>query len=83
MGACWHASQVYVRVEETGNRRGRETNDRKMQPERNDTDERAKTKKDERRKTAAVAAPRQRSNDSANGAEEPRRMFVKYRVFHE
>lgn len=40
MGACWHVSRVYVRVEETGNKRGRETNDRKMQPEKNDTDER-------------------------------------------
>lgn len=70
MGACWHASQCsahYVRVEETGNKRGRETNDRKMQLERNDTDEGTKTKKDERDWRGRRAG----GNDSGNGAEEP------------
>lgn len=65
MGACWHVSQVYVRVEETGNKRGRETNDRKMQPEKNDTDERVTD--EQGRETVAVAG----GNDSGNGAEEP------------
>lgn len=73
--------KVYVRVEETGNRRGRETNDRKMQPERNDTDERAKTKKDER----LLRSPRHAGGVTIQptGQKSPRRMFVKYRVFHE
>lgn len=67
MGASqrWHVSQVYVRVEETGNKRRRETNDRKMQPEKNDTDERVTD--EQGRETVAVAG----GNDSGNGAEEP------------
>ncbi|KAL0114681.1 hypothetical protein PUN28_011761 [Cardiocondyla obscurior] len=49
MGACWHAPRVYARVEETGKQaRERETNDRKIQSERNDADERAKEKEDEK-----------------------------------
>lgn len=80
MGACWHASQVYVRVEKTGNKRGRETNDRKIQPGRtdkeNDTDERAKTKRDER----LVRSPEVTIQPTG---QKSHRMFVKYRVFHE
>lgn len=45
--------------------RGRETNDRKMQPEKNDTDERVTD--EQGRETVAVAG----GNDSGNGAEEP------------
>lgn len=82
MGACWHASQVYVRVEETGNKRGRETNDRKIQPGRTDKErtipmnELEKTKKDERLVRSPEVTIRPTGQKS-------HRMFVKYRVFHE
>lgn len=61
-------------MEGTENERGRETNDRKMQSERNDIDERAETKKDER----LVRSP---GITIQVTGQKSRRIFVKYRVY--